>query len=219
MGASHSSWWCSTICSALVHHHDAWFLAAQFLCQNLVAQKDQLAKQKDAVVKMNAKRSLGLKTVDLTHEVFTQNSPISNNRPEMGWDIYRPEPFTAWARCGAAPRPSSPQGHGQIKKSKDEQKSKNDIYIYLYYKFTLYKYNIHMHVYIDMYICSSRLCYAHVRVVFSIKHAIWGGAKFDTSWQKNLSHISGPTTGGHTSDMSYVNVHLTAANQYLSSVY
>ena len=76
-----------------------------------------------------------------------------------------------------------------------------------------------MHVYIDMYICSSRLCYAHVRVVFSIKHAIWGGANFDTSWQKNLSHISGPTTEAHTSDMSYVNVHLTAANQYLSSVY
>ena len=108
MGASHSSWWCSTICSALVHHHDAWFLAAQFLCQNLVAQKDQLAKQKDAVVKMNAKRSLGLKTVDLTHEVFTQNSPISNNRPEMvSWDIYRPEWALSHQNCFPPKNPQS----------------------------------------------------------------------------------------------------------------
>jgi hypothetical protein len=78
------------------------------------------------------------------------------------------------------------------------------MYIYIFIINLHYIYNIHMHVYIDMYICSSRLCYAHVRVVFSIKHAIWGGAKFDTSWQKNLSHISGPTTGAKATCIGHV---------------
>ena len=185
MGASHSSWWCSTICSALVHHHDAWFLAAQFLCQNLVAQKDQLAKQKDAVVKMNAKLSLGLKTVDLTHEGF---HPKFTDLQQSSWNglgylqtraIHGLSEVRSSTPSKLTPRPWADQkieGWTEIEE--------RHIYIYLYYKFTLYKYNIHMHVYIDMYICSSRLCYAHVRVVFSIKHAIWGGAKFDTSWQK-----------------------------------